>query len=320
MSSPRVSSAFVLGAGLGTRLRPLTDAWPKPLIPVFQKPLITFAMDHLISAGIERFAVNTHHAAGAYSSVFPGGTYREKEILFRHEDPVLETGGGIRNIRDWIGGETVIVYNGDILADVPLEPAIEAHFTNRNIVTLVLRSSGGPLHVACDEETGLVTDIRNMLETNSAKSYLLTGIYLIDPAFVKEIPAAEKISVVPIWLRMIQTGKRVGAVVVDDGHWWDLGNRKEYLRVHRELADSSFPSYPIPDAGWKDRIHPTAEVSPKARVEGSVIGPGVTVAAGAEVTQSILWSGVTVEPESTVRGCIVRHGAKVSGAHEDIDL
>ena len=96
-----VKKAFVLAAGLGTRLRPLTDTLPKPLIPVGLKPLITFAFDHLIAdAGVEEFIVNTHHLAGAYAGAFPDGTYRGRPLHFRHEPVLLETGGGIRNVAD----------------------------------------------------------------------------------------------------------------------------------------------------------------------------------------------------------------------------
>ena len=71
-----ITQAFVLGAGLGTRLRPLTEDLPKPLIPIFQKPLITFALDHLIAAGVESFVINTHHRAPAFQELFAQSSYR----------------------------------------------------------------------------------------------------------------------------------------------------------------------------------------------------------------------------------------------------
>jgi NDP-sugar pyrophosphorylase family protein len=98
---PRVQKAFVLGAGLGERLRPLMAQLPKPLIPVFHRPLITYAFDHLLQVGIKDFVVNTHHIPEAYAQAFPDGSYRGSAISFRNESPVrLETAGGIANVRD----------------------------------------------------------------------------------------------------------------------------------------------------------------------------------------------------------------------------
>src|SRR6266480_1285375 len=106
-----ITQAFILGAGLGTRLRPLTEDLPKPLVPIFQKPLITFAFDHLIEAGITRFFVNTHHQPQRFAEIFPDATYRDRLIEFRHEPKLLETAGGIANIGESLGNEPLLVYN-----------------------------------------------------------------------------------------------------------------------------------------------------------------------------------------------------------------
>ena len=87
--------AFVLGAGLGLRLRPLTEHLPKPLVPIYQKPLITFSFDHLIAAGCETFVVNTHPHPERFSEFFPTTTYRNRPIRLLHEPELLGTGGGI---------------------------------------------------------------------------------------------------------------------------------------------------------------------------------------------------------------------------------
>src|ERR1700745_3874933 len=93
-----ITQAFVLAAGLGTRLRPLTEDLPKPLIPIFQKPLITFAFDHLIGLGVTTFIVNTPHRPERFREAFPDGNYRNFPIELVHEPVRLETGGGIKNV------------------------------------------------------------------------------------------------------------------------------------------------------------------------------------------------------------------------------
>ena len=136
-------TAFVLGAGLGTRLRPLTNRRPKPLIPLANRPLITHAFDHLIAAGVKRFVVNTHWCAERYAEFFPTGEWRGCPIHFIEETPeVLETGGGIWNARELLGDGPFIVYNGDILSDIPLPRAIAHHRASGNEVTLILRTTG----------------------------------------------------------------------------------------------------------------------------------------------------------------------------------
>ena len=147
-----IRTAFVLGAGLGTRLKSLTSRRPKPLIPVANRPLITYAFDHLLGVGVERLVINTHWRAEAYRRAFPEPTYRGASLVFRDEQPeVLETAGGIWNVRDLLGDGTFAVYNGDILSDLPLESAFHEHADRGNEVTMILRSglSRLALRMAC---------------------------------------------------------------------------------------------------------------------------------------------------------------------------
>ncbi|MEY2518910.1 MAG: mannose-phosphate guanylyltransferase, partial [Verrucomicrobiota bacterium] len=115
-----IAQAFVLGAGLGMRLRPLTEDLPKPLIPIFQRPLITFALDHLIAAGVKSFVINTHHLEAPFKTLFADGTYRGHSIQLVHEPKILGTGGGIKNVESWLRNEPFIAYSGDVLTDIDL--------------------------------------------------------------------------------------------------------------------------------------------------------------------------------------------------------
>src|SRR6058998_3783300 len=93
-----ITQAFVLGAGLGTRLRPLTEDLPKPLVPIFHKPLITFALDHLIDIGIQNFFINTHRLPETFAKAFPENSYSGTPLTLVNEPVLLETGGGIKNL------------------------------------------------------------------------------------------------------------------------------------------------------------------------------------------------------------------------------
>ena len=314
-----IQQAFVLAAGLGTRLRPLTDTLPKPLIPVGLKPLITFAFDHLIAeAGVGEFVVNTHHLAGTYAEAFPEGTYRGRPLHFRHERVLLETGGGIKNIADLLrpGGGPLLIYNGDILTDLPLGPAIEHHRASGNEVTLVLRSRSGPKHIAWDSASGRLLDIRNLLGTGHPEAFAFSCVYLVEPAFLDRIPPGKIVSVIPYFLEMIRQGDAIGGVVIDEGDWRDLGSREEYLRVHRDLrADGgSFPRYGAPDPGWRRWVHPTATIAADARLLGaSVVGATARVGGGAVLEDTILWPGSEITSYSRLKSCIVRSSHRAGG-------
>jgi NDP-sugar pyrophosphorylase family protein len=305
-----ISQAFILGAGLGTRLKALTQNYrPKPLIPVANRPLITYAFDHLRTAGVSRFVVNTHWRAEAYGEAFPQPVYKGLPIAFRHEWPeVLETAGGIKNVEDLLGDRPFWVYNGDILSTLPLAPAIKAHADSGNEVTLVLRSKDGPLQISFEPDDGLVVDIGHRLGSSREPYYLFTGIYLVNPAFFTRIPAATKLSVIQVFCDMIRSGEPVGGVVIDDGEWFDLGTRDQYLDVHESLGNGP----------W---IHPSAEIGAGAEITGaSAIGANAIIGPGARIDQSVVWDRAEVEAGSTLYRCIVATGQRAAGWLSDQDI
>lgn len=232
MEKRRFKTAFILGAGLGTRLRPLTDSCPKPLLPIGGRPLITYAMDHLLGIGVDRFIVNTHHCPQVYGSVFPNALWRGVPILFRHEPVLLDTAGGLKNIEDLLEeDEAIICYNGDIITNLPLRPLLSALDHDRAEATLILRSSGPLLNVNITEN-GEICDLRHVLGRKGAKSCLFTGIYAVKTSFLAQFEAGKIESVIDVFLRRIvdQPGT-VRGVIVDQGQWDDIGSVETYERV-----------------------------------------------------------------------------------------
>lgn len=311
---PPIRTAFVLGAGLGTRLRALTLRRPKPLIPVVNRPLISYAFELLAGAGIDRLVVNTHWQAERYAEFFPDKNYGDAELFFRHESPdVLETAGGIWNVRDLLRDEPFIVFNGDIFTNLPLAHAMRAHRERGREVTMILRSHGGPLQVGCDPASGLVTDIGRPHESATAPRFLFTGIYIVSPEFIRRIPPATKVSVVPIFCEMIRAGAKLGGIVIDDGEWWDLGSREQYLAVHAAIAERGVRS-----AEW---IHRTAHVAPDAQLTGATaVAAGARLGAGARLHDCIVWENAEVAPGAVLTRCIVTRAARAEGTHTDFDF
>ena len=159
--------AFILGAGLGTRLAPLTHILPKPLMPVFQKPLIQHTMDHYIRCGVSEFMVNISCLPLMWERAFPEPTYRGCPVSFSEEEAPMDSGGGVKKIMPWVKpGEPLLVHNGDILTDIPVADLLAEHKRRGNMVTLALRSVDGKRNVGFDEETGAITDMRHALGVN----------------------------------------------------------------------------------------------------------------------------------------------------------
>ncbi len=334
-----ITQAFVLAAGLGTRLRPLTDELPKPLIPIFQKPLITFALDHLVDIGITDFLVNTHRQPERFEDFFrsdglprrpiatPGapdgralttrGTYRNCTIQLIHEPNLLETGGGIKNAEVHLGSDPFLTYSGDILADIALQPLIDEHFRCRNDVTLALRHTG--LASAVSLRDHRVVDIANRYGV--AGNFDFANIAVWNPPVFRRIPPNEKISFIPILADWIGQGGKIGGVVIDDGKWFNISSRIEYLEVHRTILRENWKPCFVKTQQWPTLVAESAIVEPSAQLRGcTVVGPNCRVGADAILEDSILWEDAEVASQSRLEACIVRSRKKVSGIHRGIDI
>jgi NDP-sugar pyrophosphorylase family protein len=231
-SNRRFKTAFILGAGLGTRLRPLTERCPKPLLDIGGRPAITYAMDHLLTVGVERFIVNTHHFAHVYHEKFPEARWRAVPIVFRHEPALLDTAGGLKNIEDLLEeDESILCYNGDVIADFPLAPLLEWHQRLGAEATLALRSTGPNLNVNVDER-GYVCDLRHTLDRPGVRRCLFTGVYCVEQRLIRGLEAGKIESIIPVFVRRIeQHPESIAAVVLDEGAWSDIGSIEEYERL-----------------------------------------------------------------------------------------
>jgi mannose-1-phosphate guanylyltransferase len=312
-----ITQAFVLAAGLGTRLRPLTDELPKPLIPIFQKPLVTFALDHLIGVGVNRFIINTHRHPELFENFFSTREYAGFPTTLVHEPDLLETGGGIKNVESHLGSEPFLTYSGDILTDVDLHPLIQEHFRRGNDVTLALRHTGLAAAVALRDHR--VVDISNRYGV--AGNFDFANIAVWNSAIFQRIPPQKKVSFIPILGDWIGQGATIGGVVMDDGKWFNISSRAEYLEVHRTILRDDWKPDFVKTREWPERIASSAIVDSSARLRGcTVVGRNCRVGAEAILEDTILWPDAEIASQSRLEACIVRSRKRVSGIHRDINV
>ncbi len=241
MKKRRLKTAFIPGAGLGTRLRPLTEHCPKPLLPLKGRPIITYAMDHLLAVGVDRFIVNTHHCPTVYDEKFPDGRWRGSPIVFRHEPLLLDTAGGLKNIEDLLAeDEAILCYNGDVIADLPLDGLCDLQNRERPEATLLLRSRGSLLNVDVNE-AGDVCDLRQSLGHAGIRRCQFTGIYALETSILRCIAPGVVQSIVPVLVgRIAEKSGSVRGLVVDEGNWLDVGTVEAYERLAADASGLPF--------------------------------------------------------------------------------
>jgi len=304
-----ITQAFVLAAGLGTRLRPLTDELPKPLVPIFQKPLITFALDHLIATGIRRFVVNTHRLPHLFERQFAEKNYRRRPLDLVNEPELLETGGGIKNAEPLLREGDFLTYSGDILTDVPLSSLVEEHFRAGNDVTLALRETGFKPSIAFLD--GRIVDIGERFGV--AGDYDFANIAVWGRKIFQRIPQ-RKISFIPVLLDWIKEGGKIGGIVLNEGKWLNIGSSAQYVEAHRMIASENWGPDFIRDADWAARIAKNATIDPSAQLRGlTVVGADCYIGAEAVVQDTIVWPGAQIASLSELQGCIVRTRQRAAG-------
>jgi NDP-sugar pyrophosphorylase family protein len=300
----------------------MTHRVPKPLVPLFNRPLAHWILDACLHAGITRFAVNTHHLPDVWQSLGdpnpnpPPVTahnghptthrlWRGNPVDFFHEPTLLETGGGLKNIQPWIADEPLLIHNGDIFSSLPLEKLIAAHQSSGLPVTLALRSQGDQKRITLDPSGTRVIDLRGTLNRGPG-THVFTGIYCVNPEFFPLLTANHIAQVIPAFIELAKH-HRIGAITLDEGDWLDLGDRDSYLAAHQSLS-------------LADPIHPDARIHPDAIVENSTVGPGATIHAGSSVRNSVVWPGASVASKANLDRCIVYSNTPASGTHLNADL
>jgi mannose-1-phosphate guanylyltransferase len=317
--------AVVLVGGEGTRMRPLTETTPKPLIPLVDRPGLDHVLDHLARHGVHEVVLSSPYLERTFHP-FIEARRGDPAITWITEAEPLGTGGAVVHALAALGDEPFFALNGDILTDLDLTAMGEFHRERGASVTIALHrvDDARAFGLVATDPDGRVSAFREKPD-DPIPGEINAGTYLLDPAVLRGWTPDHSISIErEIFPAVIDAGHPVYGFVAD-AYWIDLGTPEQYLRAHFDLLDGKVEGvrYPSP---W---IHPTAEVDlrshlgrwaavgaearvgPEAQIDDSVLHPGSAVGAGARVLGSIVGPGARVGERSTVIGCVLGAGARV---------
>jgi NDP-sugar pyrophosphorylase family protein len=229
--------AMILAAGFGTRLRPLTDSLPKPLLPIAGRPLIVWNLLLLRRHAVTEVIINLHHLGHLIEQALGDGSQFGMTLAYSREPAILGTGGGLKQVEPFFGGEPFFVLNGDTLFDLDLGGMADAHRRSRAVATMAVREDPDPdrwgaLEVEASGRVARISGRGRQPEGASCKR-MFAGVHLMHPRLLASVPAGRESSVIDAYVRAIQDGETVAGYELS-GYWSDIGTPERYEEARRD--------------------------------------------------------------------------------------
>jgi MurNAc alpha-1-phosphate uridylyltransferase len=241
--------AMLLAAGLGTRLRPLTDHTPKALIRIGDVPILENVARRLIAAGADRLIINLHHLGGQIRRYVEAREGFGVEVAFSDEaEAPLETGGGLLQAAPLLRREEpFFLHNADILTDLPLREMYEAHLRAAPLATLAVMERPTSRYLLfddqgllgrTDEKKGVRIEARDAV--GEVRELAFGGVHVVSPSIFGRITERGSFSILDPYLRLVGAGERIESFRIDDARWMDIG-KPEQLEEARRWMERSLP-------------------------------------------------------------------------------
>lgn len=334
--------AIVLVGGEGTRLRPLTYALPKPMLPVVERPMIALVLEWLAGHGVTTAVLSLGYQPDAFVDAFPDGSFAGVELRYAVEPEPLDTAGAIRfaaRTAD-VHSETLVVVNGDVLTDLDLRSLVELHGSEGGEATIALTAVEDPSAygvVPTDDAGRVLAFIEKPRREDAPTDRVNAGTYVLEPSVLERIAPDRRVSIEREIFPALVEAKSLYALD-SPAYWLDTGTPERYLQAQVDIlrgrrTSAALPSctarsegvYLAPGASLEGEVSGCAFVGRDATVEAgaaicdAVVGAAAHVAAGSRVRHGVLLPGATVRAGAVVEesvvgpSAIVGEGAAVTG-------
>lgn len=320
----------VLAAGLGTRMRPLTESVPKPLLPFLNTPLVTYPLQHLADAGLQRVGFNLHHLADSVPPVIdPIAARLGLDPSYAREWERLGTAGGIASIwksLDQPAGATLVVFNGDTVMNLDLREHIRRHRESDALVTLVGTSpdAGRPANLKLDADAQLAgirdarrPDVGESVDEEGLDDCAFAGVHILSAEAVGRLETQPGDVVEELYEPLVEAGAAI-QVSRREGFWSSLETPEMLMSVTREVLRSPdrFEQAPMPPSDDGIFVLDESFEAEDVEIQGPVfIGHHADVGPGAKIGPNAVLDGVTVMPEVEVREAVVYGTGSIENDH-----
>lgn len=306
-----IRSAVLLAAGLGTRLRPLTEQRAKPSLPFFDRTIMHHLIQKLVEVGIERVFINLHYRGESMRKALELDPFRSIEIHFSYEPTILGTAGALFPLRRYLKDETFIFINGDIVTDIDIKEVINGHRQHRNaIATIVLHPQSvhrGYPQIGASSDLRLTRFPYGILHDGKYDwTGTFAGIHILEPEFLTFINQ-EKFMCInsEIYPRVLEQGHRVG-VYRHEGYWNDIGTMKSYYEAHSHVLQGLLNLPNVHNPPLKYWAHHTCQLDPETCIGNNVVlCPECIVGKETVLENVVVWPGIRIPDGSCFKNGIL---------------
>ncbi|OGV60129.1 MAG: hypothetical protein A2283_19490 [Lentisphaerae bacterium RIFOXYA12_FULL_48_11] len=313
MKTKYPSKAILLAAGYGTRIQPLSDDLPKPMMPIWGKPSIAHMINLMKKFGVREILINLHHNAEVILNYFNDNPVKDVQVEFSYEPHILGTGGAIRKASWFIQDADFWVVNTDIVADISAEPFLrEFGKKDKPISALWLHPELGPRTVEMKDNRISCFHSKHPGKSNT---YTFCGLQLLSPAILRYLPKTAFSSTIEAYSAAMSDGHKISGISPDNTFWFDIGTISQYIDAHRQIIDAWKTQKPGACLFDKRQLDQISSLHRRGvTINGfAAIGSNVAVASDTKITDSVLWDNVTVRKSAQIKNAILARNSRAQG-------